>query len=214
MENFNFKSQISTNEEQSERLLALGIKPETADMTLRIAKDVPPASFSVAYNPFFAPKSLPAWSLPRLLEMLGLWHIELWYNTDVYEQVLRLIEERIEDGFFPEKYSTFSARETKEPQSEVGELTITLKQSGRTGGDCTAPYDVDLSRPCTLQELIKEILARKEWGYIWVKGVVGVEYTREGKIRGSIPAESLTRNVKEAKASGGWSRMDYDVLLD
>ena len=31
----NFKSQIATTREQSERLLALGIKPETADMYLK-----------------------------------------------------------------------------------------------------------------------------------------------------------------------------------
>ena len=30
---FNFNSQVCTSREQSERLLALGLKPETADMT-------------------------------------------------------------------------------------------------------------------------------------------------------------------------------------
>lgn len=33
MVEFNFKSQICTTREQSERLIALGIKKETADMT-------------------------------------------------------------------------------------------------------------------------------------------------------------------------------------
>ena len=32
MDDFNFKSQICTTREQSERLLALGLKKETADM--------------------------------------------------------------------------------------------------------------------------------------------------------------------------------------
>lgn len=31
----NFKSQIATTHEQSERLLALGLKPETADMVYK-----------------------------------------------------------------------------------------------------------------------------------------------------------------------------------
>ena len=34
MSEFNFKSQICTSREQSERLLALGLKKETADMCI------------------------------------------------------------------------------------------------------------------------------------------------------------------------------------
>ena len=36
MSEFNFKSQICTTKEQSERLLSLGLKKETADMCSRI----------------------------------------------------------------------------------------------------------------------------------------------------------------------------------
>ena len=64
---FNFESQICTTREQSERLLALGVKKETADccwttdergnITISLIDD------AVEYIE-------PAWSLGRLLEML------------------------------------------------------------------------------------------------------------------------------------------------
>ena len=64
---FNFKSQICTTREQSERLLALGIKKETADMWYpHFAKTCPiPLMGEVLTT-----DDTPAWSLGRLLEML------------------------------------------------------------------------------------------------------------------------------------------------
>ena len=79
--NFNFKSQICTTREQSERLLALGLKKETADMTIHIKND---DGWYVTAEPFYEWEDdmntlpsledtepiLPAWSLGRLMEML------------------------------------------------------------------------------------------------------------------------------------------------
>jgi hypothetical protein len=76
-----FKSQIATTREQSGRLLALGLKPETADMYLEkcrlpeagdyylhaLTKDINPEQwFSARMNRDI----VPAWSLSRLLELL------------------------------------------------------------------------------------------------------------------------------------------------
>lgn len=77
----NFKNQISTSREQSERLLSLGVKPGTADMYLE-KSTLPEAGdyyihtlnkgidsdhwFSVRMNRDI----IPAWSLSRLLEMM------------------------------------------------------------------------------------------------------------------------------------------------
>ena len=47
---FNFNSQICTNKIQSERLLALGLKKETADMTIHIKYD---GSWYVTAEPFY-----------------------------------------------------------------------------------------------------------------------------------------------------------------
>ena len=69
----NFKSQICTTREQSERLLALGLKKETADMMYEgkflgeIARIMP---HETEMNHFKLWDSIiPAWSLHRLIEM-------------------------------------------------------------------------------------------------------------------------------------------------
>ena len=78
----NFNSQICTTREQSERLLALGLKKETADMTIHIKND---DGWYVTAEPFYEWEDeinaipsleetepiLPAWSLHRLWELLS-----------------------------------------------------------------------------------------------------------------------------------------------
>lgn len=68
MKNFEFESQICTSKEQSEKLLALGLKKETADFGH--------CSYGGTY---IVPKypnihnwdnDIPAWSLHRLMEIL------------------------------------------------------------------------------------------------------------------------------------------------
>lgn len=128
--NFNFKSQIATDRNQSERLLALGIKPETADMCYSFG--------SVVTQPFIPSdifrcvmdtdvehkRTLPAWSLPRLLE-LAQSNIEIniflsrrcfWINKphhdphradlkgQVYDGVIDYIEWLIKEGYFPKEF--------------------------------------------------------------------------------------------------------------
>ena len=73
---FNFKSQICTDKIQSEHLLALGLKKETADMFYAaIHKNAKVVGYRVSssYNDeqfeIFT-DDIPAWSLGRLLEML------------------------------------------------------------------------------------------------------------------------------------------------
>ena len=66
--NFNFKSQVCTDKNQSERLLALGLKKETADMCHRT--NGMGIYFITALNPLDNPNDIPAWSLHRLIEMM------------------------------------------------------------------------------------------------------------------------------------------------
>lgn len=69
---FNFISQICTTKEQSERLLALGLKRETADMRYQIyyldlggvLKECTPSL--EPYPPLNNDRFIPAWSLHRL----------------------------------------------------------------------------------------------------------------------------------------------------
>ena len=85
----NFTSQICTTKEQSERLLALGLKKETADMMFIVlvkdfrGKDVPDAEKVYSLCTWYEEKSMgvglekreyiPAWSLHRLIEMMPQW---------------------------------------------------------------------------------------------------------------------------------------------
>ena len=68
MSEFNFNSQICADKVQSERLLALGLKKETADMCHRT--NGMGIYFITALNPLDNPNDIPAWSLHRLIEMM------------------------------------------------------------------------------------------------------------------------------------------------
>ena len=77
---FNFKSQVATSREQSERLLALGLKKETADMCSVIdhvsnnGKTIEEVDTIFSFTPDdwnFRESVMPRWSLSRLLCMLS-----------------------------------------------------------------------------------------------------------------------------------------------
>lgn len=83
MSNFNFNSQICTTKDQSERLIKLGLKKETADMFYSNA-GIPAfhrgeytlyaksyASVMIGLNNQLSPFNyIPAWSLNRLIDMM------------------------------------------------------------------------------------------------------------------------------------------------
>jgi hypothetical protein len=115
---FNFKSQICTDKNQSERLLALGLKKETADCCYYY--------YDGEYLIAFAedakyPSDIPAWSLGRLFALVNGedWRAEItlkderygihygyesyWYD-DIFESVIAWIENDIKEGYFNKKY--------------------------------------------------------------------------------------------------------------
>lgn len=71
---FNFNSAICTSREQSERLLALGLKPETADMGIYYSElygvDRVFDNDIFDEKPIFDSDEIPAWSLHRLLSLI------------------------------------------------------------------------------------------------------------------------------------------------
>lgn len=106
MGNFEFKSQVATTREQSERLLALGLKKETADMVI-----LEHPRKEGRY--FYIPKEdanvdgFPAWSLHRLLCLYGLdYTIKEVYNSaeECYGMLISAIGIAIEDGMFNKDY--------------------------------------------------------------------------------------------------------------
>ena len=90
MSEFNFKSQVCTDRIQSERLLALGLKKETADMCWTKMARIS----GTFYVPELAPINMmswrhtPAWSLHRLIEMMPeSIHLDSFANTH-YDRTL------------------------------------------------------------------------------------------------------------------------------
>ena len=65
-----FNSQICTSREQSERLLALGLKKETADCGIYYSELAGCDRMFAKIETEFDADEIPAWSLGRLLEML------------------------------------------------------------------------------------------------------------------------------------------------
>ena len=128
---FNFNSQVCTNKVQSERLLALGLKKETADMCWMYGE-------VLSCNPPELTMDIPAWSLHRLIEMMPIsirkdgFHNSLVYdfhrdrcvymlyangeqmpynkiiegfqNCNLYDNLIDCIEWLIKEGYFNKEY--------------------------------------------------------------------------------------------------------------
>ena len=122
---FNFNSQICTTREQSERLLALGIKKETADMKhIPYSSDVVPKQYDDNFG-FNDSEYVPAWSLGRLIEMMPLdvfdycftliknypngYSVEYddpsyYHKENIYDTIIEGIEHLIKKGHFNKEY--------------------------------------------------------------------------------------------------------------
>jgi hypothetical protein len=96
-----FTSQICTTREQSERLLALGLKKETADMMY--CKDAYGESITVKDNDYLEHLDFPAWSLHRLIVLSEMGIMDS--STDnIYDKVIHYIEFLIKCGDFNKEY--------------------------------------------------------------------------------------------------------------
>ena len=100
-----FNSQICTTKEQSERLLALGLKKETADMYYPMELDGGELP-EMADAKFGCPKgTLPAWSLHRLIEIYDKTCI-FWTESgnNPYEAMISRIANKIKWGELNKEY--------------------------------------------------------------------------------------------------------------
>lgn len=113
--NLKFRSQVCTTKIQSERLLALGLNTETADMGL--IGDIPvilPTTWSNT-DPLF---DTPAWSLHRLIEIASIMafspvsSINGWYD-DIIAQIQSLIH----IGYIDKKYLNMDIVNAKENEN-------------------------------------------------------------------------------------------------
>lgn len=105
--NLKFNSAICTSREQSEKLLALGLKKETADMVHYFSQSlaecwtiVPLDNGEVARNDDL---EIPAWSLQRLLMMYGD-NYSFFSLENAYSELIHAIAIDIEKGTFNKDY--------------------------------------------------------------------------------------------------------------
>ncbi len=115
-----FNSAICTSREQSERLLALGLKKETADCIWRevrtLSKDNPIQwRLLPEFIDKYDEKHIPAWSLHRLLCLLPTEYIAdidfqqimrdfIFRSQDMYDEVISCIETLSKEGYFYKEY--------------------------------------------------------------------------------------------------------------
>ena len=115
---FNFNSQVCTDVNQSRRLLALGLKKETADM---IHVDYGGRNYLIRPYDWLPTskvdmeKYIPAWSMHRLIELLStsLFPYRVIDNDfPLYDSLIARIEWQIEEGYFPKEYLYEKEKET------------------------------------------------------------------------------------------------------
>ena len=128
---FNFNSAICTSKVQSERLLALGLKKETADMyyEMKAEGELPrlmPHASEIDYFQLWD-SITPAWSLHRIMSMLprcvdGGYHLAMSYDHieyrttyddvttwwrgggNLYDMIIETLEWLIKEGYFNKEY--------------------------------------------------------------------------------------------------------------
>ena len=125
--NLKFNSTICTSREQSERLLALGLKKETADMHFYHTVDfegnevwypsVIPYENVVMASDFVGETeiclenyTIPAWSLDRLIEILKDsdtpedYKVDFYVGLNRYDEIIALIQSLIHIGHINKEY--------------------------------------------------------------------------------------------------------------
>ena len=104
-------------------------------------------------------------------------------------------------------------------------MQLYFKEVGPERGDCTQPYKVLINKkPYTVREFIDDVMHQrpKDWGYIELyskrpssfddRPISDVEY-RHGEMFGSFSDNDQNREIKDISADGGWSRMDYILIV-
>ena len=102
-----FNSQICTTREQSERLLALSLKKETADMCYTLLGGNDESLRFMVAKPCGYHNDIPAWSLHRLIELAyGNWKEDIApvYLGNSYDMLIGRIEFQVKQGKFNKEY--------------------------------------------------------------------------------------------------------------
>lgn len=103
-----FNSQPCTSKEQSNRLIDLGVKIETADMYHYVTSNG--TGISTMDDDFLPHMDTPAWSLDRLIELLkdmemdDSYKVSFFVNINRYDEIIALIQSFIHINKFNKEY--------------------------------------------------------------------------------------------------------------
>jgi hypothetical protein len=108
MKNFEFKSQICTDRLQSEKLLALGLKKETADCGMYWSKMGGRWIYFIQNKAgilcSLSEDEIPAWSLHRLMLIANANTTAFLDIEYMYETLIKKITSNIKQGFINKDY--------------------------------------------------------------------------------------------------------------
>lgn len=95
-------------------------------------------------------------------------------------------------------------------------MKIIIDHASPIGGDCTQSFECHFDTSPTLQEFVLHVLSNKrEWGYIEVNHHQVIEYNHGEIVSVSTEYEAIKdKTVSLTGMSGGWTRMDYKLILE
>ena len=116
--NLKFNSQICTTKIQSKRLLALGLKKETADCHFEGRKNRYEEWEVAVMGGCYYSWDFPAWSLHRLIEIAGIMAFSPVSSIDGwYDDIIAQIQSLIHIGYIDEKYLNMDIVNAKENEN-------------------------------------------------------------------------------------------------
>lgn len=91
-------------------------------------------------------------------------------------------------------------------------------------GDCTADYAVTVDTPCTVGEFLNHLITERngEWGCVgltfdnkkrWAQFCRNHCEYKWGQLITKLPERYLRMKVVSISGHGGWSNMDYTLLV-
>lgn len=96
---------------------------------------------------------------------------------------------------------------------------FTLKHIAGPFGDETSRYEVYFDKPTTVAEFIVEVLKNRsqEWGTFslgWTISFIKYRYGKYLFTNEALFNEIKNKKIVSAKASGGWTAMDYILEVE
>jgi hypothetical protein len=82
-------------------------------------------------------------------------------------------------------------------------------------GDCTSGYDVSIPEDISVGEFVQMVITQKphEWGKITCGRAIIADYKHGEIIRGPDYNKLRNAHVATVSAHGGWSLMDYNIVI-